>query len=111
MLGQLEATLGADDELLLVGTIDDTVVGYGTARVEILRDGAALGVVDDVYVEPPARGVGVGEAVMTALVDWCSARGCIGVDSIVLPGDRASKNFFESFGLVARAIVVHRSLQ
>jgi GNAT superfamily N-acetyltransferase len=110
VFARLEKTLVADDELLLVGTIDDAVVGYGTARVEVLRDGASLGVVDDIYVEPPARGVGVGEAVMSALVEWCAARGCIGVDSIVLPGDRASKNFFESFGLVARAIIVHKSL-
>ena len=29
----------------------------------------------------------------------------------VLPGMRDSKNFFETFGLVARAIVVHRSLR
>ena len=47
---------------------------------------------------------------MQALVDWCAARGCFGVDSLALPGDRHSKNFFESFGLVARAIIVHRPL-
>ena len=34
-----------------------------------------------------------------------------GIGSTVLPGDRASKNFFESFGLVARAIAVHRDLR
>ena len=49
-------------------------------------------------------------AMMEALVAWCRAQGCFGVDSIALPGDRHTKNFFESFGLVARAIVVHRSL-
>ena len=37
-------------------------------------------------------------------------QGCFGVDSLALPGDRHTKNFFESFGLVARAIIVHRSL-
>jgi hypothetical protein len=54
--------------------------------------------------------VGVGEAVMDHLVAWCRAQGCFGVDSLALPGDRQTKNFFESFGLVARAIVVHRPL-
>ena len=47
---------------------------------------------------------------MDALIEWCRAQGCFGVDSLALPGDRHTKNFFESFGLVARAIVVHRSL-
>jgi hypothetical protein len=47
---------------------------------------------------------------MEDLVAWCTAQGCFGVDSLALPGDRHTKNFFESFGLVARAIVVHRSI-
>jgi hypothetical protein len=47
---------------------------------------------------------------MEALVAWCGIAGCFGVDSLALPGDRHTKNFFESFGLVARAIVVHRKL-
>jgi hypothetical protein len=47
---------------------------------------------------------------MDHVVAWCRAAGCFGIDSLALPGDRSTKNFFESFGLVARAIVVHRSL-
>ena len=47
---------------------------------------------------------------MDEILVWCRSQGCIGVDSLALPGNRETKNFFESFGLVARAIVVHRSL-
>lgn len=107
----LSELLDDADARLVVGTIDDAVVGYGVARLEPLHDGALLGVVTDLYVEPEARGVGVGEAMMRDLVGWCEERGCVGVDSLALPGDRATKNFFESFGLVARAIVVHRRLR
>ena len=64
--------------------------------------------VDDLYVEPEARGVGVGEAMMDARPRLGGERGCVGVDALALPGNRATKNFFETFGLVARAIVVHR---
>ena len=95
---------------LVVGTLDDVILGYGVARVEVLRDGGRLGVVSDLYTEPEGREVGIGELMMDALVDWCRAEGCFGVDSLALPGDRHTKNFFESFGLVARAIVVHRAL-
>ena len=73
-------------------------------------DGGLLGVVTDLYTEPGCRDLGIGEVTMQALLDWCAERGCFGVDSLALPGDRHTKNFFESFGLVARAIVVHRSL-
>ena len=104
------SALESPDHEVAVGTIDGVVVGYGVVRVEELLDGGLLGVIDDIYVDPGARAVGVGETVMNHLIDWCRARGCFGVDSLALPGDRETKNFFESFGLVARAIVVHRPL-
>ena len=46
---------------VVVGTTEDVVVGYGIARCEPLRDGTRLGVIDEIYVEPEARAVGVGE--------------------------------------------------
>ena len=44
------------------------------------------------------------------LLDWARQHKCEGVDSIALPGNRQTKNFFETHGLVARAITVHRRL-
>jgi GNAT superfamily N-acetyltransferase len=107
---RLREEIASPDHHVLVGTLDGTVMAYGVAHLETLTDGGLLGVVDDLYTEPGAREVGLGEAMMQALVDWCTERGCMGVDSLALPGDRHTKNFFESFGLVARAIVVHRPL-
>lgn len=96
--------------LVLVGMIDEVVLGYSVARLEQLRDASLLAVVEDLFVDPGARGVGLGEALMDEVVRWAREAGCRGIDALVLPGDRASKNFFETFGLVARAILVHRSL-
>ena len=93
-----------------VGTIDDVVVGYLVGRVEDLSDGQRLGVVEDVFVEPQAREVGVGEALMDQALPWFRDQGCLGVDAIALPGMRATKNFFETFGFTARTIVVHHRL-
>jgi GNAT superfamily N-acetyltransferase len=106
----LRSALGRPDQEVAVGTLDGVVVGYGVVRTETLVDGGLLGVIEDIYVDPGARAVGVGETLMNHLIDWCRAQGCFGVDSLALPGDRDTKNFFESFGLVARAIVVHRPL-
>ena len=105
----LRAALTDHDHLVVVGSVDDAVVGYGVARFNELRDGGRLGVIGDLFVEPDFRGVGVGEAMMNVLVEWCEEQGCFGVDSVALPGNRPTKNFFESFGLVARAIVVHKA--
>ncbi len=98
------------DRQVMVGTLDDAVIGFAVGRVERFRDGGLLGVIDDLYTDPGARELGVGEAMIDALIEWFTGRGCFGVDSIALPGDRATKNFFETAGLVARAIVVHRTL-
>ena len=99
------------DALVIVGTIDTTVVGYAACHVEPLHDGRAIARITDLYVLPDARKVGVGEAMMVALEEWARERSLVGLDAVALPGDRDTKNFFETFGLVARAIQVHRSLE
>lgn len=107
------ASLTDPDQLVLVGTIDGCPVGFGAARLAAVsesRGGGVVAVVGELYVEPEARGVGVGEAVMDALVAWAEDRGCLGIESLALPGMRDTKNFFEGFGLVARALVVYRPL-
>lgn len=106
----LAADLDDPETLVLVGTIDDSVIGYTVTTIEDVADRGRLAVVRDLYVEPGARGIGVGAAMMDSVLAWAGERGCIGVDALALPGSRATKNFFEGFGLVARAIVVHRSL-
>lgn len=106
----LSDELADPDHLVVVGAIDDAVVGYATAALEVLRDGSRLARIGEIVVEPDARAVGVGEAMLDAVVAWALEHECRGVDALVLPGNREAKNFFESGGLTARAIVVHRVL-
>jgi ribosomal protein S18 acetylase RimI-like enzyme len=96
---------------VVVGTVDDVVVGFGVASVERLTDGRRLGVVSELFVDAEARAVGVGEAMLEALVAFCTREGCVGVDAFALPGHRAAKNFFEESGFVARAIVMHHAFE
>ena len=97
--------------LVLVGLIDGTVVGYSVTRIENLHDRSQVAVIDDIYVHPEARAVSVGEAMVERVVAWATQQGCVGIDSLALPGDRNTKNFFETFGFRARAIVVHRPIK
>ena len=99
------------ERLVVVGTIDDVIVGYATGRVEALRDGRCLGVIDDLFVVEEARAVGVGEALMDQLLPWFRAHGCAGVDATALPGARETKNFFEESGFTARLLVMHHRLE
>lgn len=96
---------------VVVGCYDDVVFGYSLAVLEVLLDGSKLTRVEHFVVDAEARKSGIGEAMMNLLLEWAEVEGCIGIDSVALPGDRDTKNFFESFGLKARMLTVHRSLE
>ena len=96
---------------VVAGTLDDVVVGFGVVTIEVLADGGKLGVVTEMFVDPEGRAVGVGEAMLEAMVFFCTREGCVGVDALALPGHRAAKNFFEESGFTARAIVMHHALE
>ena len=103
-------TPAIDGHRTWVGTLDDVVLGYLVARVEAIAEGGRLGVIDEIYVEPGGRQVGLGEAMLDLALAWFADEGCAGVDAYALPGMRDTKNFFELFGFTARLLVVHHRL-
>lgn len=107
--GGLDGLLAGPRRRVLVGTIEGTVVGLAVAHLDDVGE-SALGMVDGCYVEPGARGVGVGRALVEALMAWFSSVSCRGVDVTALPGDRRTKNFFEAAGFKARLITMHKTL-
>jgi GNAT superfamily N-acetyltransferase len=107
--GGLSRMLSDPRRRVLVGTIDDHVVGLGLGKVDPVGE-SALGVVDALYVDPGCRSGGVGQALLRSLVDWFGESGCEAVDATALPGDRATKNFLEAAGFKARLITMHKPL-
>lgn len=102
--------LASESGFAVIGTYDNVPFGYALVQIEEFDDGGRLARIDDLAVQAEARGSGIGEAIMNLVVDEATSRSCFGIDSRALPGDRETKNFFESFGLKARLLVVHRSL-
>ncbi len=96
---------------LWVGSLDGSSMGFAAARLVVLTNGASLVEIDALYVLPEARGVGLGEALMDEVLLWAAEEGAAAVDAVALPGDRVTKNFFERYGLTARALQVHRRLE
>jgi len=107
--GGLDRLLANPRRLVLVGTLDGSVVGMAMGRLDDVGE-TSLGIVDGCYVEPAARKVGVGGALLDGLVTWFTAHGCRGVDISALPGDRDMKNLLEALGFKARLITMHRTL-
>ena len=84
--------------VVLVGALDEAVVGYGLMEIGTAPDGTVHAVVEEVYVDPPARSVGVGEALLDGLLAVARERGALAIQSVALPGDRATKNFLKPTG-------------
>ncbi len=94
-----------------VGTLDDVVVGAQLVAPRRWPDGRLVLEIGFLYVEPEARELGVGEALVDAVLAEARSAGAFAVESTALPGDRELKNLFERFGLVARAITVHKAIE
>jgi GNAT superfamily N-acetyltransferase len=102
--------IAADEVYVRVGTGDERFLGYNVLRIDELPNGDRIGTLVDLFVHSKARGIGVGAALMRDATSTARDRGCQGIDARALPGDRTTKNFFESFGLVARSIEVHKAI-
>ena len=94
---------------LFVGEYDGALVGLAAASAGAVGE-RRRGLIECCYVEPEARGVGVGTALMDAAVAWCAAQGCTEVDAVALPGDRATKQRLEAAGFTARLLTLSRRL-
>ena len=88
-----------------VGTIDDVVVAVLALAVH--GDAAT---VQQVWVEPAARELGLGDELLATAVAAARAAGCTRLDGWALPGDRDTKNLYERAGSTARLIVVSTPL-
>lgn len=103
------AELRSDDHATWVGALDGVTLGFASVRAERLQDARRLAVIEELFVEPEARAIGLGEKIMDEVLAWSSERDCVGVDAYALPGARDTKNFFEMSGFTARLLVMHHT--
>ncbi len=106
----LEARIGDPSSFVALGAIDDYPVGFAAVDIAHPHDcptRPGIGLVRALFVEPPAREVGVGEALLDAIVQWLAENDVRSADITVSPGHRAAKNFCEDHGFVARTLTMH----
>jgi GNAT superfamily N-acetyltransferase len=106
----LSELLADPNRLVLLGTLDDMVTGVAVCHHEDRAGRGRQGSFDACYVEPGARGMGLGGLLLDTAVSWFEEHGCAGIDGVALPGDRQAKRFFEAAGFKARLITMHRPL-
>ncbi|MFZ9628682.1 MAG: GNAT family N-acetyltransferase [Ilumatobacteraceae bacterium] len=94
-----------DEHPVWVATIDGVAAGYLAAEV-----GDGLVTVQQVFVHPGARELGLGDELLAAVLAAGREWGCRRLDGAALPGDRLTKNLYERAGITARKIIVSTQL-
>lgn len=89
-----------------VGGLGETI--FGAIRVRQGDDN--IWGVELLHVEQGARGVGIGDALLSRVLTDLAAEGAGSLTASAQPGDRSLKNLFERHGLVAQTILVGREL-
>lgn len=90
MRDQLAGLLGGDDSAVFLAWLGGEAVGVATVTT---TSGIELGLsaeMEDLYVRPEARGLGVGAALIEAVKEWCQARGCSLLAVVVTPEGQAA---------------------
>ena len=106
----LRQRLHDPDAGTLVGGFDDHVLGVLLLDRRQVAEGRAIARITFVFVEPEARHIGIGEALIDAVVAWARAAGA--------PRHRRHRPArrpphqepLRAFGLKARALVTYRAL-
>ena len=106
----IRADLASETVHVMVSGIDDVVLGMAVTRLRTMHDGTLVARVEELVVDQDARGVGIGVGLLDDAVGWARSVGAVGIESTALPGQRATKNFFEAAGMKARMLTVYATL-
>jgi ribosomal protein S18 acetylase RimI-like enzyme len=103
-VGDWGSLAGRADRVVLVGSIDEVVVGYLELEV------GPTAVVRQVYVEPEARDLGIGDELLATALAAAREHGAAALEATALPGDRLTKNLYERAGITTRKLTVWTAL-
>ena len=97
----LVSQLANPNSLVMVAEQSGTVVGYVFADVEStnwMELRGPCGVVQDVYVDEAARGLGAGRELMRAAIDWIRSKGRSQVVLMTKSRNEHAQHLFTSLG-------------
>ena len=103
---------GSGHSFLFVAAIGDRTVGFISGE---LREGSPAfrpktwASVDDVFVEPDHRNLGVGRALLESVKAWAQDRGADGVSLQVAAANERGRKFYEELGF--REISIYEVLE
>ena len=97
------------DVLILIAEIEDTPVGYALGRVfeeEKTADNGTgkMGLLDELYVDDKARGLGIGKKLMDKVTEWMREKGISRVKLHTYSWNNSAKKLYEKCGFSQYAL-------
>ena len=80
---------------------DGKVVGFMLARLKMLpafRGGMMVGELSDMFIDPGARRLGIGEQLSEQAINWLKEKGAHSIEIQVLAGNEPSWKLYEKMG-------------
>jgi ribosomal protein S18 acetylase RimI-like enzyme len=87
--------------VLYVAEMNGQIVGFTLGRIKRAppyRGGVLIGEISDIWVEPQARKLGVGEHLTQLAVDWLIGQNVHSVEAQILDGNEPSWKLFDKLG-------------
>lgn len=103
--GSVQSSPTAQWDVVLVAGLGNTIMGSACVSIESNK-----ALIATIFVVPEAREIGLGDALLSQLVEELRHRAVTYVSAQALPGDRATKNLFERHGLIAQTIIVGKEI-
>lgn len=96
--------------LTKVASVDGKIVGVLWSSIIENNFGEMICQIHLIAVGKESRSLGIGRALYEQCEKWAKTFGVRGIEMVVLPGDRHSKNFCEGNGLVARSLTMYKPI-
>lgn len=103
--------LSGEDSFTYTVTLNNVLSGLIWAKIMMNEFGDRVCYVPVFAVLKDARRHGVGRELFSALEDWVATKDVSAIEFTTLPGDRHTKNFCESNGLIARSLKMHKAIR
>jgi ribosomal protein S18 acetylase RimI-like enzyme len=87
--------------VLYVAEMNSQLVGFTLGRIKrapSYRGGVLVGEISDIWVDPQARRLGVGEGLTRLAVEWLMGQNVHSVEAQILEGNQSSWNLFDKLG-------------
>jgi GNAT superfamily N-acetyltransferase len=97
LAARLRAMLAGDDVVLLLAGAPPVALALMTFR-PVVWDAGPVALLDELYVRPDLRGVGIGSTLLAHAIDAARARGTETFEINVDEGDTDARRFYERHG-------------